>query len=304
MRAFIVFCLVAVASADKLGYNYQPVAHSDSGLSFTPGSGVGSGSLGGAYGSGLGGGSLGAGIGGGNLGSGIGDYAAPSNLAPQGDYSAGTSDAPSYAPQAEFEKEFYTFSANDDDFHDPSASNQIANSVKQGLRVIFIKGPENKGLENAALALAKHAAEQKTDIYVLQKQTDIGQLANKLNTINKNNNNKPEVHFVKYRTNEDAINAQKAIQGQYDSLGGSSKSHDGGVAPVLNFASKASAPSAGHSGAASAPSASYSSGLSAPAASYSSESSAPSSSYIPPAPAAEELSNTYLPASILRLFRL
>ncbi|KAH8341776.1 hypothetical protein KR067_005635, partial [Drosophila pandora] len=54
-----------------------------------------------------------------------------------------------------------------------------------------------------------------------------------------NNNNKPEVHFVKYRTQEDAANAQRAIQSQYDQLGGSSQAHNGGVAPVLNFASAA-----------------------------------------------------------------
>ncbi|KAM7363935.1 uncharacterized protein ACRADG_000658 [Cochliomyia hominivorax] len=241
MRAFIVLCLVAVACADKLGYNYQPVAHSDSGLSFTPGAGVGG-----------------------------ADYGSASNAVPNysGDFPTATNAAPSYAAPAELDKEFFTYTVNDDDFHDPAASNQLGNSVKQGLRVIFIKGPENKGLEDAALALAKQAAEQKTAIYVLHKQADIGDLANKLNNINKNNNNKPEVHFVKYRTPEDATNAQKAIQGQYDALGGRSQSHDGGVAPVLNFASKA------------------------PAAS----SSAPSSSYIPPASgSASAPSGSYLP---------
>lgn len=237
---------MAVACGDKLGYNYRPVGHSDSGLSFAPGSGVGG-----------------------------ADYGASSNAAPNysGDFPTATSDAPSYAAPAELDKEFITYTANDDDFHDPAASDQLGNSVKQGLRVIFIKGPENKGLEDAALALAKQAAEQKTAIYVLQKQADLGNLANQLNNINKNNNNKPEVHFVKYRTPEDATNAQRAIQGQYDALGGRSQSHDGGVAPVLNFASKA------------------------PAASQ----SAPSSSYIPPASGSTSgPGSTYLPASIFR----
>ncbi|XP_037828754.1 uncharacterized protein LOC119616466 [Lucilia sericata] len=220
MRTFIVLCFVAVASANTLGYNYQPSA----GL-FTPS---------GSYGS--------------------SSNSVPS-YAPQG-YNAEASHAsPSYAPQAELEKEFYTFSANDDDFNDPAASNQLSNAVKQGLRVIFIKGPENRGLENAALSLAKQASGQKTAIYVLNKQADIGNLANKLNSANKNNNNKPEVHFVKYRTPEDAANAQKAIQSQYDSLGGPSHSHNGGVAPVLNFASKAPVSAPVH--AASAPSGSY-----------------------------------------------
>ncbi|XP_061393323.1 uncharacterized protein LOC133328827 [Musca vetustissima] len=203
MRAFIVLCLVAAACAQ---YNYQPTSN------------------------------IGSGIGGG-ISSGVNYGSAPA-AAPLGDFPVASNDSPAVAPQAELEKEFYTFSANDNDFNDPAASEQLANSVKQGLRVIFIKGPENSGLEDAALALAKQAAQQETAIYVLNKQADLSDLANKLNNINTGNNNKPEVHFVKYRTPEDAANAQRAIQGQYDSLGGKSQNFNGGVAPVINFASQ------------------------------------------------------------------
>ncbi|EDV92639.1 rRNA 2'-O-methyltransferase fibrillarin [Drosophila grimshawi] len=287
-------CLVAVACADKLGYNYQPVGHSNSGLSFAPGSGaggslsggslggygggslgggslgggsLGGGSLGGFGGGSLGGGSLGGGsLGGGSLGGGsLGGFGGGSlgggslgggslgggshgglgggSLGGLGGGSHGGSlDAPaSYnapAPAAELEKEFFTYTANEQDFDEPAALEKVSGSLNKALRVIFIKGPENRGLENAALALAKQAAQQETAIYVLNKQSDIGDLANKLNAVRSNNNNKPEVHFVKYRTPEDAANAQRAIQGQYDQLGGTSKSHDGGVAPSLNFASQ------------------------------------------------------------------
>ncbi|XP_037954226.1 uncharacterized protein LOC119684290 [Teleopsis dalmanni] len=207
MRAFIVLCFVAAVYADSLGYNYHPVDHSDAGLSFGPVAGAPIGGF---------------------------DNASPSI------------EAPSYAaPAAEFNKEFYSYSAPEHEFDDGQASNQIANSLKRALRVVFIKGPENRGLEDAALNLAKQAADQQTAIYVLNKQADIGDLANKLNAIRNNNNQRPDVHFVKYRTPEDAANAQHAIQSQYDSLGGSSQSHNGGVAPVINFASQApvSAPS-------------------------------------------------------------
>ncbi|XP_073818110.1 uncharacterized protein [Musca autumnalis] len=239
MRAFIVLCLVAVACADKLGYNYQPVGHSSSGLSFAPGAG----SLGGAGSFGVG--SLG---GAGSLG-GVGSGSYDIGLEGQGSSGFG-----SVAPQAELEKEFYTFTANDADFNEGASSDQYANALKKGLRVVFIKGPENNGLEDAALALAKQAAQQQTAIYVLNKQADLGDLANKLNSIGNNNNQKPEVHFVKYRTAEDAANAQRAIQSQYDSLGGPSHNFNGGVAPVINFASQAPVAAAP---AASAPGASY-----------------------------------------------
>ncbi|XP_061386147.1 uncharacterized protein LOC133321063 [Musca vetustissima] len=225
MRAFVVLCLVAVACADKLGYNYQPVRHSSSGLSFQPGS---VGNVATTYTGGV------VSYGGQQVSvaprytGGVSSY--------EGQGSVGT---PSFVPQAELEKEFYTYTANDADFNEPAGSEQLANSLKKGLRVVFIKGPENNGLEEAALALAKQATQQETAIYVLNKQADLSSLANKLNTINTGNNNKPEVHFVKYRTPEDAANAQRAIQGQYDNLGGRSHSINGGVAPVINFASQA-----------------------------------------------------------------
>ncbi|XP_017052851.1 glycine, alanine and asparagine-rich protein [Drosophila ficusphila] len=256
MRAFIVLCLVAVACADKLGYNYQPVGHSSSGLSFAPGSGsigggsigggsIGGGSIGGgSLGGSLGGGSLGGSLGGGSIGGSISGGAGLGGLSSIGGGSIGGGEslsAPvSYsapAPAAELEKEFFTFTANEQDFDEPQQLERVSSALNKALRVVFIKGPENRGLENAALALAKQAAQQETAIYVLNKQADIGDLANKLNAIRSNNNNKPEVHFVKYRTQEDAANAQRAIQSQYDQLGGSSQAHNGGVAPVLNFAS-------------------------------------------------------------------
>ncbi|XP_067626462.1 uncharacterized protein [Eurosta solidaginis] len=148
----------------------------------------------------------------------------------------------------EYNKEFYSYSAPDHEFNDVGDSSQIANSLKKNLRVIFIKGPENSGLENAALALAKSAGDERTAVYVLNKQADIGDLANKLNSV-QTNSHKPEVHFVKYRTPTDAENAQRTIQSQYDSLPGSSTSSNGGTAPVLNFASHAqfAAPAAPHS---------------------------------------------------------
>lgn len=135
-------------------------------------------------------------------------------------------------------KEFYSFTAPEGAFDDPNAAQKLASAVKKNLRVIFIKNPENKAYEDAVLNLAKQAAQQRTAIYVLNKQHDLGDLANKFDAINKNDNNKPEVHFVKYRTPEDAANAQRAIQSQYDSLGGKSQNFNGGVAPVLNFASQ------------------------------------------------------------------
>ncbi|KAH8294912.1 hypothetical protein KR018_004284 [Drosophila ironensis] len=268
MRPFsavlLVLGLTALAAADKLGYNYQPVAHSSSGLSFQP-SGLATNEAP-SFAAAPSGSS-------GSFAAPVSDFAAPD--------AAQSVAAPNYAaPQAELQKEFFTYTADEGDFYDPAASDQVSAALNKALRVVFIKGPENKGLENAALALAKQAAQQETAIYVLNKQADIGDLASKLNAIRNNNNNKPEVHFVKYRTQEDAQNAQRAIQSQYDQLGGSSQSHDGGVASALNFASQA-APAA------------------APVAAPAFAATAPISSYVPPATPG----SSYLPANILRRLR-
>uniref|UniRef100_A0A1I8Q308 DUF243 domain-containing protein n=1 Tax=Stomoxys calcitrans TaxID=35570 RepID=A0A1I8Q308_STOCA len=246
MRAFVVLCLVAVASAQ---YNYQPGSGGAGGSGGRGGNGLGGGLGGGFGGNSLGGGGFGGnglggghggngGFGGGSLGGGLG---APGGFGGGNGGSSFGGPSSFDAPEAQgaVEKQFITYTADEQDFHDPQATEQFANSVKQGLRVVFIKGPDNSGLENAALALAKQAASQQTAIYVLNKQTDLAALANKLNAENSNSNNKPEVHFVKYRTPEDAANAQRAIQAEYDALGGKSQNIDGGVASSLNFASQA-----------------------------------------------------------------
>lgn len=140
--------------------------------------------------------------------------------------------------QEEYSKSFFSFSAPEHEFEDVHAGDKIANALKKNLRVVFIKGPENKGLEEAALQLAKTAADDRTAIYVLSKQSDIGSLANQLQELKSTTDNKPEVHFVKYRTQADAENAQRTIQSQYNSLPGASNNNAPSSAPVLDFASK------------------------------------------------------------------
>ncbi|KAH8232132.1 hypothetical protein KR032_000171, partial [Drosophila birchii] len=149
----------------------------------------------------------------------------------------------------EFSKEFFTYSAPEEEFADHESTEHIASMLKRNLRVLFIKSPENQGLANAALQLAKQASEQRTAIYVLSKQADVAQLAQRIQSEQQAQaqSHKPEVHFVKYRTPEDAVRAQQLIQQQFDALGGSSRSSDEGVAPVLDFSSAPAAvgPAAG-----------------------------------------------------------
>ncbi|XP_037828760.1 uncharacterized protein LOC119616472 [Lucilia sericata] len=149
---------------------------------------------------------------------------------------SGTNHSP--FPNVVLQKEFYTYSAPDNVFDDVPNIGELTKTRKMNLRVIFIRAPENNGLANAITNLVRSRVESKTAIYVLTKQTDIGSLTQQLQNLNTQNPNKPEVRFVKYRTEEEAVNAQRIIQQQYETLGGKTQVHNGGVAPVLNFASK------------------------------------------------------------------
>ncbi|XP_017855978.1 PREDICTED: uncharacterized protein LOC108608880 [Drosophila arizonae] len=276
LSVILCCCFVALTAADKLGYNYQPVAHSGSGLSFAPDDAASNVSP--SYAAGLGPAAY----------SGDAGSAQPSLVEPSGPIAAPSAEALDYsAAQPELQKEFITYTVNEEDFDEPAASEKVSNSLSKALRIVFVKGPENNGLERAAVALAKQAAQQETAIYVLSNQADINDLANKLNAIRSNANNKPEVHFVKYRTPEDASNAQKAIRDQYDQLGGSSSHQDGGAAPVLNFASSAPSP-------ATAPAPATAPQIADEAATE------PISSYIPPVTPG----STYLPTNLLRRLRV
>ncbi|XP_014090601.2 uncharacterized protein [Bactrocera oleae] len=251
MRSLLILCsVVSAAYAASLGYNYE----SNNGPALS--AGLSGPSFGGQALSGpsYGGPALSVPSYGGQ-GASAPSYSGPSAAGPSfgGLAPAGPSyNAPAAAPApVEVNKEYFTYTAPEHDFNDAGDAGDHANSLKKNLRVIFIKGPENSGLENAAIQLAKSAGEERTAIYVLSKQADIGDLANKLQSLNHRNSNKPEVHFVKYRTPADAENAKQAIQSQYDGLGGNTSSHNGGVAPVLDFASKApAAPAAQQYGAA------------------------------------------------------
>ncbi|XP_054729342.1 mucin-19-like [Anastrepha obliqua] len=276
MRTFLVLCsLISATYAGSLGYNYGPAIDGglgglSGGLSAGPsyggiapsgpsygGVGAAGPSYGGVGAAGPSYGGLGAagpsygGVGAagpsyGGVGAagpsygGVGaaglSYGGPAAAGPS--YSGPVASGPSHSAPAEVNKEFFSYTAPEHEFNDVGDSGPLANSLKKNVRVVFIKGPENTGLENAAVQLAKSVGEDRTAIYVLSKQADIGDLANKLQSLNRQTSNKPEVHFVKYKTPADADNAQRAIQSQYDGLSGPSSSQNGGVAPVLDFASK------------------------------------------------------------------
>lgn len=121
-----------------------------------------------------------------------------------------------YQDHADFHKHFYAFEAPyDSDEEVEQVEQKIIDVAQKNLQVVFIKAPENKAVQGALNALTKQSSEDKTAIFVLNKQTDSNELASKLSAVQAHHKHKPEVHFVKYRTDAEAARAQQHIQEQY-----------------------------------------------------------------------------------------
>ncbi|XP_017483646.1 PREDICTED: uncharacterized protein LOC108372462 isoform X1 [Rhagoletis zephyria] len=118
--------------------------------------------------------------------------------------------------------------------------NHLAAQPRKHYNVLFVKTPAQTS-KVAAVNLAKALKEEKTVVYVLAKKTSATDLQEAIQE-EPQQINKPEVFFIKYRTPEEAANAQRQIQSQYDSLGGTSTITDEGLAPVTSVVGSLDAP--------------------------------------------------------------
>ncbi|KAH8407982.1 hypothetical protein KR222_006974, partial [Zaprionus bogoriensis] len=100
-------------------------------------------------------------------------------------------------------------------------------------RIVFIKAP-TPAVNKAALRVKQAPVEEKTIIYVLTKKPDPIDLQTAIEEAAPKQISKPEVFFIKYKTQEEAAHAQRTIQAQYDQLGGTTQISDEGVAPVTS----------------------------------------------------------------------
>ena len=115
--------------------------------------------------------------------------------------------------------------------------------LRKNYRIVFIKAPaQNLKLNVQAIKQAQAANEERTAIYVLSKKPDLAKIQSELvNVQNVEKVSKPEVFFIKYKTQEEANRAQQEIQAQYDALGGSTRVTDEGIAPITSVIGGSSA---------------------------------------------------------------
>ncbi|ALC46475.1 TwdlW [Drosophila busckii] len=117
---------------------------------------------------------------------------------------------------------------------------QLSQQPRNHYNVLFVKTPAQTN-RAAALNLAKTLKQEKTVVYVLAKKTTAADLQDAIADAPQHIN-KPEVFFIKYRTPEEAVHAQRQIQSQYDTLGGSSTITDEGLAPITSVVGSLDAP--------------------------------------------------------------
>lgn len=115
-------------------------------------------------------------------------------------------------------------------------ANEAAYPIRKNYRILFVKAPTHNirfNMNSVRQALA--ANEEKTVIYVLSKKPDVSQFQSQLSAIQTQaKTNKPEVYFIKYKTQAEANRAQQEIQEQYHALGGSTSISDEGFAPITS----------------------------------------------------------------------
>ncbi|XP_061386733.1 uncharacterized protein LOC133321666 [Musca vetustissima] len=213
MRGFIVMCLCAVALAAPQGYNYNAQGVSGGNVFQQHGN----------FGSNFGGSSIGS-VAGGFL---QGGHA----VAQQSQSFAGHQQVQQHhQQQAIVSKRFFIHSAPEDVEEDTQEKHITIGVPKKNYNVVFIKSP-SKSTKKTSIKISPAPTEEKTVIYVLNKKTDASDIQAEV-VEHPTTTAKPEVFFIKYKTNEEAAHAQEQIQAQYDALGGSSQVSDEGVAPV------------------------------------------------------------------------
>lgn len=84
-------------------------------------------------------------------------------------------------------------------------------------RIVFIKAP-TPSVSKAAVRVQQAPVEEKTIIYVLTKKPDPLELQTAIEEAAPKPISKPEVFFIKYKTQEEAAHAQRTIQGKSTTL--------------------------------------------------------------------------------------
>ncbi|XP_060661987.1 uncharacterized protein LOC132795343 [Drosophila nasuta] len=130
-------------------------------------------------------------------------------------------------------KQFFSVSAAEDaQDAQPRSKHLLIGRATRNYRVIFIRAPS---AQSDAIKYTAELApqEERTVIYVLSRKPQELQAEDIQPAKQQSQQSaKPEIFFIRYKTNEEAAAAQREIQTQYDELGGNTEHAAPFVAPV------------------------------------------------------------------------
>uniref|UniRef100_A0A1I8MTS3 DUF243 domain-containing protein n=1 Tax=Musca domestica TaxID=7370 RepID=A0A1I8MTS3_MUSDO len=148
------------------------------------------------------------------------------------DYPSQTNTASSglYGTQPLITKRFFIHSAAEEEGVDVQHHDVAVGTPRKNYNVVFVKAPAEKQ-QKIKVRVTPAVNEEKTAVYVLSKKAD-APIVETFVQETATTTSKPEVAFIKYRTNEEAEHAQHHIQAEYDRLGGTTSVSDEGVSAV------------------------------------------------------------------------
>lgn len=132
-------------------------------------------------------------------------------------------------PEPIITKQFFLHTAPEPSEQQTKIKHFVLGRPQKNYRVVFIKAPSSVN-DNLKLSAEYAPNVEKTVIYVLSKKEEELNI-NDIATPAPTQPSKPEVHFIKYKTPEEAEAAQKQIQSTYDKFGGTSEFNNEGVIP-------------------------------------------------------------------------
>lgn len=113
-----------------------------------------------------------------------------------------------------YEKEYFFFSAPEEDSLETKALERQINSYKKRQQVIFIRTPMNAAHEKILEHFLRDSVEKPTHIYIFSQRPNFEGVIKKLHNYSRNTHPKPEVHFVKYRNPSELQTIQSSIMGE------------------------------------------------------------------------------------------
>ncbi|XP_073816521.1 uncharacterized protein [Musca autumnalis] len=135
-----------------------------------------------------------------------------------------------YGAPATITKRFFIHSAPEEGGVDVQQHDIAVGTPRKNFNVVFVKVPSEKQ-QKVKVRVTPAVNEEKTAVYVLSKKAD-APIVETFVQEPVTTTSKPEVAFIKYRTNEEAEHVQHHIQAEYDHLGGSTIVSDEGISAV------------------------------------------------------------------------